>query len=125
MFGSRPRHHVGHHGDVMQPVVIRPVVLVHCLEFVLQRLDAFFGVPIEQALAVLDLVSHARGAIQPRHPLSALAGVGVMSGIVVGLHALPHHAREKPPTWRGLVTVTGPCPSGRLDEERGAQAASR
>ena len=28
----------------------------------------------------------------------------------------PHRAREKPPTLGRLVTVSGPCPSGRLDE---------
>ena len=43
--------------------------------------------------------------------------MGVMRGIMRGCHGAPHHAREKPPTWRGLVTVTGPRPSGRLDEE--------
>ena len=32
------------------------------------------------------------------------------------VHMCPHHARGKPPTRGRLVTVTGPRPSGRLDE---------
>ena len=45
-----------------------------------------------------------------------------------GADIAPHHAREKPPTWRGLVTVIGPRPSGRLDErahERPGAASRR